>query len=341
MKRIFLYEFKRNLLPLVIFSVISVALCVIFPMSVTLSNLNGKAINSCLEMFVPVLCVLCTVTPVMQCSYRMRRRSVDLWYALPVSRTELLFVRTVIGLALALIPYTLGYWLGASVVALRASVSFIWYLPCFAVTLLLGVGLYGVNAFLFTRADSIGDGLFFIAAWACILPAFLLAFGSIGLDFVNRPFVDGVNLSGLFSSAFTYSGMAWGATPFDNLICGKGVDTATLIRICVAVGIAAAEAVAAFLLLFSFAERDKAEQAEQISSSWWGYRILIPVYVVCLMCYIPPRFQWGDIFLMVIILVGAFIGFFAYRRSFRLHRSDFITIGAAYAVGILLMLIGG
>lgn len=51
--------------------------------------------------------------------------------------------------------------------------------------------------------------------------------------------------------------------------------------------------------------------------------------------------RWDNIFLMAIVLVGAFIGFFAYRRSFRLQRSDFISIGATYAVGILLMLIGG
>ena len=341
MKRILLYEFKRNLLPLVIFSVISVALCVIFPMSVMLSDSQGNPINSCLGMFVPVLCVLCSVTPVMQCSYRMRRRSVDLWYSVPVSRKQLLFVRTLIGLALALIPYTLGYWLGAMVVALRASVRFIWYLPCFAVTLLLGVGLYGVNAFLFTRANSIGDGLFFVAAWACILPAVLAAMASLGWDFVYRPFVGGVSLQRLSDTVFTYSGMAWGVTPFEYFICADAIDYETCVRACVASVLAVSEAVAAYVLLFVRADRDQAEDAEQISSSWWGYRILIPVYVVCLMCFIPPDFRWDNIFLMAIVLVGAFIGFFAYRRSFRLQRSDFISIGVTYAVGILLMLIGG
>lgn len=113
------------------------------------------------------------------------------------------------------------------------------------------------------------------------------------------------------------------------------------VRACVASVLAVSEAVAAYVLLFVRADRDQAEDAEQISSSWWGYRILIPVYVVCLMCFIPPDFRWDNIFLMAIVLVGAFIGFFAYRRSFRLQRSDFIFIGVTYAVGILLMLIGG
>ena len=113
------------------------------------------------------------------------------------------------------------------------------------------------------------------------------------------------------------------------------------VRACVASVLAVMEAVAAYVLLFVRADRDQAEDAEQISSSWWGYRILIPVYVVCLMCFIPPDFRWDNIFLMAIVLVGAFIGFFAYRRSFRLQRSDFISIGVTYAVGIFLMLIGG
>lgn len=233
------------------------------------------------------------------------------------------------------------YWLGAMVVALRVSVSFIWYLPCFAVTLLLGVGLYGVNAFLFTRANTIGDGLFFVAAWACILPAVLAAMASLGWDFVYRPFVGGVSLQRLSDAVFTYSGMAWGVTPFEYFICADAIDYETCVRACVASVLAVSEAVAAYVLLFVRADRDQAEDAEQISSSWWGYRILIPVYVVCLMCFIPPDFRWDNIFLMAIVLVGAFIGFFAYRRSFRLQRSDFISIGVTYAVGILLMLIGG
>ena len=134
---------------------------------------------------------------------------------------------------------------------------------------------------------------------------------------------------------------AWGVTPFEYFICADAIDYETCVRACVASVLAVSEAVAAYVLLFVRADRDQAEDAEQISSSWWGYRILIPVYVVCLMCFIPPDFRWDNIFLMAIVLVGAFIGFFAYRRSFRLQRSDFISIGVTYAVGILLMLIGG
>ena len=35
--------------------------------------------------------------------------------------------------------------------------------------LLLGAGLFGVNAFLFTRGNSVFDGIVFVAAWACAL----------------------------------------------------------------------------------------------------------------------------------------------------------------------------
>ena len=76
------------------------------------------------------------------------------------------------GLVLTLAPFTLAYWLGVVTVAsLGAHFHYIFYLAAYGLLLLLGAGLFGVNAFLFTRGNSVFDGIVFVAAWACALPA--------------------------------------------------------------------------------------------------------------------------------------------------------------------------
>lgn len=172
MKKAFLYELKRNLLPLAIFSVITAAICVLAVSTTDVEHLTGYVSrNSCVWYFMAALMVLCVVVPVMQFSYRMHTRSVDLWYCLPISRKSLIFVRTLVGLILVFVPYTLGYWLGVAGIAMQQprTFAFVWYLPNYALSLVLGAGLFGVNAFLFTRANRASDGIVFMLAWGCAL----------------------------------------------------------------------------------------------------------------------------------------------------------------------------
>ena len=135
MKKQLMYEAKRILLPLLIFTAIACVLYILTALNTDFILTRYKlwqdpaglqadelvpydAAGNPLTGFVcAILLVLCFVAPVMQYSYRMKKRSVDLWYSLPVTRTKLMLVRTIGGLALVLIPYILSYWLGFAVIA--------------------------------------------------------------------------------------------------------------------------------------------------------------------------------------------------------------------------------
>ena len=179
MKNALRHELKQGLLPLVIFSAVSAVVCIIYSATQSLeyTRFDAEGIfaaDSCVMVSTAVLAVLCTVTPVMQFSYRMKKRSVDLWYSLPVSRTRLAAVKTVGGLVLTLVPYTVGFWLTVIVVAARgAHFAYEWYLPLYFLSLVFGAGLFGVNAFLFTRGNTIGDGIVFLVLWGALLPMFV------------------------------------------------------------------------------------------------------------------------------------------------------------------------
>ena len=107
----------------------------------------------------------------------------------------------------------------------------------------------------------------------------------------------------------------------------------------ISLGVGLAEAVAAYVLLFVYAERDKAENAAQISSSWWGYRVLLPFYLTLTVAMLDPTtFSYNYLF-YGLSLIGAFILYFAYRRSFRLKKEDIISILVCFVVGVALSVI--
>lgn len=342
MKRAFLYELKRNLLPLGFFAAMAVVLCGIFPLIVDIERGN-YTYNSCLGMPTFVLALLCTVLPIMQFSYRMQTRSVDLWYSLPISRKQFTLVRLLVGLIVVFVAYTLGYWLCVAIVAARAvNPEFIWYLPMYAVSLVAAIGLFGVNSFLFTRANRVLDGILFLVGWTCILPLVVYYFGQCIVISGIGSRGEAISLWELNSFTFSYSAIVSSSTFFDHLIRGDEFFTTLPAGFTLALIIGVLEAVAGYILLFIYADRDKAEHADQISSSRWGYKTLIPAYTVMMLANGELFFSylfgttWIVFIYYVVIVLAAFVLYFVYRHSFRLKKSDLISLGLAVVVGAVL-----
>ncbi len=341
MKKQILYEIRRNLLPLVIFTAIAVVLalliCMVTQLEYTWQD-PPRLNNSCLTVFTVILCVLCTVVPVMQFSYRMKMRSADLWYSLPISRKQLALVRTLGGLLLVLVPFTLSYWLGVAVIASRgAHFAYVWYLPNYFVQFALGVGLFGVNAFIFTRANRLGDGVLFLIAWTCILPLFVMF---VCQHRLWDPYSERFDWDDFFSCFFTMSPLGWSAELFESLILRKGVSFSSngvgfMFLIALIVGVV--EAAGAYAGLFLRADRDRAENADQPSSSWMGYRVLIPAYVMLGLNALGDFFGETEpvaaALICILVLVAGLIGYFAYRRSFRLKWYDLVSLAVAFGIG--------
>lgn len=79
-----------------------------------------------------------------------------------------------------------------------------------------------------------------------------------------------------------------------------------------------------------------AEKAGEISSSLFGYKLLIPIYGYSLLML----FDWLEFdsldFMVVLIFIAMVIGYIIYRRSFRLKASDLIFTGC----GVIAMILG-
>ena len=359
MKKALWCEVKRNLLPLVIFAAIALIVGVSYTstMELRVGAFASFRYDSGLACYAVLLCVLCTVVPVLQFSYRMKQRSVDLWYSLPITRKQLVLVRTLAGLLLVFVPFTIAYWPGVAIVAMRINelassvrgfhFQYIHYLSCFAQMLLLGTCLFGVNAFLFTRGNSMFDGIFFILGWAILVPLFVVVLND---DFAFDFYWQGasgrqtwVNSSLFFTYFFTYSPVAWTGAAFEKLITvGAFFDNEFHFMVTSILGVL--EGVAAYLALFLLADKDKSENVGQISSSRMGYKVLLPALEAGVIAFIIVSvgwgwFDWNTAFYLVLVALCALAFYFAYRRSFRLKLSDILSVILAFVAGLLLALL--
>jgi hypothetical protein len=279
--------------------------------------------------FVP-LYILGMLTPVFTYSFQMDRRSVDYYFSFPLKKEKLYFVKTLVGLSTVLIPFTVAFWCGFLAAVFRD--GNIWQMGYFALTylisLLFAVCIYGIYAFVFTRANKVSDGVAFMIAYTFV---FYLIISFIDISVISS------NLGGvpfeiveifLFFGLLTFSNYAtdWvrGAWIYASV---SECNAFTFILPIVL-------AVAAYALLFFTLRYQKAENAEQVSESPFGYKTLIPLYTVFMVA------MNGEHLLMTIFcFIGAVIATACYRRKFKFTWKDWAVLGGAMVLGFLLHLL--
>ena len=342
MKKQLLLEAKRILLPLIVFTVITSALYLITALNSDFIFIryyypNGNyshvpiAYNSPGNplTYIPAgfLAVLSFIVPVLQYSYRMKKRATDLWYSLPITRTKLVLLRTLGGLALVLIPYTFSYWLGFAAIALSENMFRLSaYVPLFFASIGVGILLYGVNSFLYTRANLIGDGIIFMLAWITV-PCLPFLFFLVK----NGSFLPQGSLLANPSLCLSLSPLGWLFAYFDPIIRGK---ESVIPHAWFIFGLGTVAGAAAFFGLFFTAKRHKAENAGQISDTFFGYKTLIPWSMFFLIItFLSPQSPDSMAYLITILIFGL-IAYFIYRRSFRLKKYDILSLIFTLLTGI-------
>ena len=338
MRRYFLSELKRNRNALIVLT----ALCAVLAFAVTSTirlfvvweydhTLTIYSGDGAMGLFCGMLIALCVFTPVYSYSFKMKKRSVDAYYSLPIRRESLYFVKTLIGLLLTFVPYTVAYVLGVGVISCRENYFQMgWYIPYYFVSVAFGVLLYLFYAFIFTRANTTADGVVFMIAWTFVVEL-VLSVLAFALDKLGVP----ESVWGVFNASeyldlchFPFAFLTAVADGFSDLLGNSAVYVnnweAHALAFTVLSGVACG------VLFFTGLRREKAENAEQISSSWWGYKTLVPVYAFTISAQTTSWVGW------CVTFIAAFVGFVVYRRSLKLKTVDWISLAVALLLGIIL-----
>lgn len=274
---------------------------------------------------ISILAISCFVLPVLEFQFFKKRRNLDCAYSLPISRTEMGIVHYVTGLLLLVIPYTCSYILNF-VLMLRYPGEFYLtpLLGHYFICLVLAVCFYSVFVFVYNQANSSGDGIWFIILWSLVFLVFMMDYEVIMDKFYNDYYrsqyqisnpLMGMPLLGLSEITYEYARVVersqWGDL---NAIW---TDTTTMVMMVLWLVLGVASVIGFY---FTFGKRG-AQKTEEISESWVGYKLMIPVYAFSgmLLVYSAPG--------MWLIIEGiALVGYMIYRKGFHLQKTDWIVL---------------
>ena len=268
-------------------------------------------------IYIPIhfLCIMMYVLPVSEFSFFKKRTNLDCAYSLPISRRAMGIVHYLTGMISLFTVYTASYLVTFIMALSRGPGLFNFaamaghYLFC----LILGIAVYTLMAFLFNEGNTKGDGI-----WFMVLYTFVFMLIDSALIF----FIDKINVLGDFGA------IPWLSIPliteyFTKLVEGKSIAQYEAASIelyfkwaifWIAIGIASGIG-----LFLTFGKR-RMEKTEEISNSFFGYRVLIPLYAVTGM--ITFEVWNGNVILWVIIELFALLGYTIYRRGFHYKKSD-------------------
>ena len=321
-RRYFRAHLKESIIPMIyIFSVV-LFFTVLVGMNMQTSYYYGadgqvlsvREYESTIGTPVTFLYILIYVLPVMEFSFFKKRINLDCAYALPISRRAMGAVRYLTGLLILFGAFTLSYLLNFFLL-LRHEPGWFHFspmIPHYFLSLLLGIAIYSVMVFVFSEANTKGEGIwlmifysfvFFLVAWALgdMLPeGNIFARGNLGtpLDTLNalttryRYMIEVQLAQNTFWEPPKYVGwlVFW-----------------------VVLGVASA---VGFFLGFG---KKRTEKTGEISTSCFGFASLLPVCAVSAMIAFEVA---NHVLAWAMLEVLVLLGYTVYRRGFHYKKSD-------------------
>lgn len=288
-------------------------------------HIGKAAFHSTLWLPVTVLSLCCYIATFLSFSDFKRRKSLDCYYALPVSRRALGTVHYLVGLMEILIPFCVSYLINFILLAARGAkyVNLLPMLSHFPLALLLGVIMYAVLVFAFNEANTVFDGCVFMLLFTFVGGIVVNAYAEI-FD-VRTLWNTAVNsfLFGMISTVTSvYQSAVEGEASVSSLL-GNSYSM-TWILVWVLIGV-----LFVFLFFYTFGKR-RTEKTEEISDSFFGYRVQIPLYAVTMKLWLT------DGMMGIFLFISAFVGYTLYRRGFHYKKSDLIMLGILLPLLVLL-----
>ena len=284
-----------------------------------------------------IAAVLATIIPILELLGFKNRRNMDALLVLPVSRTKMALAHYLNGMLEMLFINAICFLMGIFKLLPAAYVFPIWaMLPFYALLMLSAILLYSIFFFIFMQANTIADGVIFMALhsvlgmlvvamieenanvrisdmqWSYFSPYSPVAFTTSLFERFITPqvrYVTDEGPSALISKAVTKLG-------WDSL------NTFYMVLWCVI-------AIAAFVGFLYFFKNLRPERIGGISNSPFGYMTLIPAFALSYILAGLSGITWG-----VIILITSIVGYIIYRRSVRLKLPDLICLGVIALISI-------
>ena len=341
-KRYFTYRLRTTAFRTLIISIIAAVLS----NAITSSSGSRTGVDSGFEIIGIFIGIAAVLFPMLETYQLKQRRTLDLVFALPVTKAQLALAHFLSGLC-QMLAVSLVTCISTMVAIMAKNADVIkagntpfavgWIIPYFLVAFLGGVCFYSITTFLFSQGNTVGDGLVFTFGVPGGFYLITYYIGELLADYyaLDQKIEDAlggiiINLSNCFlllsepgvyfqdfiePGRFDYSNRSYtGYKPMSR------VEIITCVLWVIF-------AVAAFFGYIWYQKNYRAERAGGISDSFFGYRVLIPLYGCIL---ILMNGSGIDLLFLTFVLVAMAVAYFVYRRSFRIKYADIACIVFAF-----------
>lgn len=288
-----------------------------------------------------IACILCTIIPIIEFSFKMSKISIDQMYSLPIKREKLYIAKFISGFIEVLIPVCAATIFCVIKVLLTDHMyEMIYFLPYFGCLVFFMFILYSTVTFFYTRGNTIIDGIINVVFIIFALEFVLDTADSILWGPITKYYDAG--------TAYIYSPIGNITYIFDNMLSAEAVreiyDTygtpgSYSIRTTLYIGelvptiMLSIIGIGSAILFVVLNKKDKAEDSMQISNSWFSYKVFIPIYFSCISLLFMDG---GELISFVFIFVGTYITYVIYRRSLKINKKDLLVIAICFISMILL-----
>ncbi len=267
--------------------------------------------------------VFALLIPVLELAPLKKKRNLDTFYNFPFKRSQMAFALYISGLVQLFTIFTPPY-LAALLYAAENSDKYnaVWLLLYYPLALLFGWVTYSVSMFFFNEGNTVTDGIIFCLFGTFALGEALNAANLIAKTAFKAPFLTyrqdtlGYLYTPLSKISQTF---AFHTGEKDSTIqdFAEPLSVTHIYLVWVILGFFA---MAGFLFLFRY---KKAEKAEEISNSIFGYRTMIPFFGACLLL------QFEGLYLQTLfVLAFVFLAYLFKQRGEQMKAGDIIPLVA-------------
>ena len=339
------YGLEKSLWRTIIFTVISVSITIITVRS-NISGSEDRYKTSGLYMLAVMISVFAAIIPMLELSEFKNRRNLDTLYFFPIERKSMALVHFVSGFIQLAVIYTVTFASHFIYLLIMSDCFSLGYMiPYYFATLAIGLVMYSFFCFTFSQGNTVADGVIISLLWAFVAYVVMAALiENVMSSFAYRDYTfdpaTGKETYNRFYETYRKASKltAWGnvfapisniTTIFTRLVESNRYSEMELTQanvyarqwyMFVAWGGAGLATAVGYVVGFG---RRGAHVAGEISSSWFAYKTLIPIYGYSLLLSLGTGLPIEYLLVLVVLMI---IGYVIYRRSFKLKKSDIIML---------------
>lgn len=341
MRKYFLYELKKSGFTIACLAVICTIIYLIAILSTDVRDLGKSAGYTYLSVIAASGGILAFCIPFRQFEYKMKKRSADLFFALPLSHTKILTVKYLTGLIIVFAPYTAAYLIGALAMIMRVAYHTIYpeYYPLHFLSTIIPIYIiYAMSSFAYTRAGKASDGVLNAICWATVLSVITLV-----LDLLTRQQKMNYDYGYPYTINYIYPECYFNFMPLSTCteyfayllvqqpayMYGDNINNAIGFTLTGLMGIGATVG------LFLFERQAKFEDIEQVSKNPFGLMVMLPLFTVCISAMCVNAIELFIIFAIAMYLVTAY-----YKRTLKIGKWQTVILAASLVVGLIIGVFG-